>query len=235
MNRDSLLPLQNEEGNLKKAFNEYLDTVQRDAYHIVHVRFPQKILEVRRLISTFPTTPPTEDIIPCEYNEENEYKATKKRKATCGGDEEQGNGSLVAGNDMVSLQEIPSNRNLLGLVKMIKPELSKMVELCSCVKSWMQFVAVSTNKPNNSGSNSSEELIRELSAAEDSAFTVVDSISRYHISRAKLATRVLKYPGVLDYREAIRELDEVHWLHLRMAITDVVTNCQYRLKRIAVF
>ncbi|KNC73470.1 hypothetical protein SARC_13972, partial [Sphaeroforma arctica JP610] len=61
-----------------------------------------------------------------------------------------------------------------------------------------------------------EETVNELSRAEDSGFTVLESITKYFVMRAKLASKVLKYPSIKDYRLSVNELDEKEYINLRL-------------------
>lgn len=54
-----------------------------------------------------------------------------------------------------------------------------------------------------------EEAIQELGRVEDAAFALCDGI-KYHSTRAKLITKVMKYPGVEDYSR-VRNVRGVSW------------------------
>jgi hypothetical protein len=43
--------------------------------------------------------------------------------------------------------------------------------------------------------------VHELVRAQDSAFAIVDSRSKYHLSRAKIASKIVKYPQLEDYKK----------------------------------
>lgn len=66
-----------------------------------------------------------------------------------------------------------------------------------------------------------EEIVGELSRAEDSCFQLLDSIHKYYMSRAKLVSKVLKYPGLADYERGVLELDVKQYTMLRFTCMDI--------------
>lgn len=52
---------------------------------------------------------------------------------------------------------------------------------------------------NNFGVSVQEETVNELTRAEDTSFALLDSMNKYYMTRAKLVSRVFKYPGLRDY------------------------------------
>jgi hypothetical protein len=48
-----------------------------------------------------------------------------------------------------------------------------------------------------------EETVNELGRAEDAAFSMLESINKYYLARAKLVTKALKHPRVQDYAQSI--------------------------------
>lgn len=64
----------------------------------------------------------------------------------------------------------------------------------------------------------------ELARAEASAFTVVESIAKYYLSRAKLITKALKYPNIEDYKMCLTDLDEKEYINLKLCCLDLANN-----------
>lgn len=56
---------------------------------------------------------------------------------------------------------------------------------------------------NNFGVSVQEETVNELSRAEDTSFALLDSMNKYLMTRGKLVSRVIKYPGLRDYTVSI--------------------------------
>jgi len=77
---------------------------------------------------------------------------------------------------------------------------------------------------NNFGVGVQEEVMNELSRAEDSALGIVETSTKYFISRGKLISKVLKYPQIEDYAKSIGLLDEKNYLDVRLAFQDLRNN-----------
>lgn len=66
------------------------------------------------------------------------------------------------------------------------------------VKLWIQLNIPRIEDGNNFGVAIQEEAIQELGRVEDAAFGLCDGI-KYHTARAKLLTKIIKYPNIEDY------------------------------------
>jgi hypothetical protein len=81
--------------------------------------------------------------------------------------------------------------------------LKREVQLClshvTKVKIWIQLNIPKVEDGNNFGVSIQEETVNELSRAEDTSFSLLDSMNKYLMTRAKLVSRVIKYPGLRDY------------------------------------
>ena len=50
---------------------------------------------------------------------------------------------------------------------------------------------------------------------------VLDQFASYYVTRAELVTKVLKWPGLEDYRRAVIELDEKMYMKTAMVAADI--------------
>jgi proteasome activator subunit 3 (PA28 gamma) len=50
---------------------------------------------------------------------------------------------------------------------------------------------------------------------------VLDQFASYYVTRAELITKLLKYPGLEDYRRAVIELDEKMYMKTSMVAADI--------------
>ncbi|GIX63182.1 subunit of proteaseome activator complex, putative [Babesia caballi] len=118
----------------------------------------------------------------------------------------------------------PSHKQILDQLEVIKSEASELIEIIGNIKLWIQLNVPRIEDGNNFGVGIQEEVILELTRVEDMAFNLFDSIVKYYMARAKLCTKVIKYPNVCDYSEAIRELDEKEWIHIKISTVDMRNN-----------
>lgn len=119
---------------------------------------------------------------------------------------------------------VPSNPTVAAAAKALKKETYELVDQINCVKMWIQLNVPKIEDGNNFGVAIQEEIIGELSRCEDSAFTIMDCITKYYATRAKLVSKVIKYPQVDDFKNAVRELDEKELIHLRICSLDMRNN-----------
>lgn len=64
-----------------------------------------------------------------------------------------------------------------------------------------------------------EETVNELGRAEESGLAVLESITKYFVSRAKVVSKVQKHSTVEDYVQSLKELDEKQVRRLRTRFT----------------
>jgi proteasome activator subunit 3 (PA28 gamma) len=77
---------------------------------------------------------------------------------------------------------------------------------------------------NNFGVSIQEETVSELGRSEDAGFAVLETMTKYFVTRAKLVSRVVKYPDIEDYRQSVIELDEKEYINLRLCCLDLRNN-----------
>lgn len=131
---------------------------------------------------------------------------------------------IMIDDKLVYTHYVPSHKQITEELEKIKGYATELVEIIGGVKLWIQLNVPKIEDGNNFGVGIQEDVIQELARAEESAFTLSDSIVKYYMSRAKLSSKVLKYPNVHDYQEAIRELDEKEWIHIKITLLDMRNN-----------
>lgn len=74
---------------------------------------------------------------------------------------------------------------------------------------------------NNFGVSIQEDTLAEIQSVESEADAFFDQISRYFLSRAKIISKVAKYPHIEDYRRAVTELDEKEYSNLWLVMCEI--------------
>jgi len=116
---------------------------------------------------------------------------------------------------------VECNIIILYLEKKLKIEILEMKELLNTLSIWIQLNIPRIQDGNNFGVEVQSEMIGLLEQAEDSAMQILTSFSDYHITRATLLTKVLKYPGLQDYMKSITELDERFYIKTTSLLLDL--------------
>ncbi|KAM3658296.1 proteasome activator complex subunit 3 [Ammospiza nelsoni] len=140
----------------------------------------------------------------------------KKRKLEDHDETFQGTKVFVMPNGMLK-----SNQQLVDIIEKVKPEIRLLIEKCNTVKMWVQLLIPRIEDGNNFGVSIQEETVAELRTVESEAASYLDQISRYYITRAKLVSKIAKYPHVEDYRRTVTEIDEKEYISLRLIISEL--------------
>uniref|UniRef100_A0A668ALM9 Proteasome activator complex subunit 3 n=1 Tax=Myripristis murdjan TaxID=586833 RepID=A0A668ALM9_9TELE len=114
-----------------------------------------------------------------------------------------------------------SNAQLVDLIERVKPEIRTLIEKCNTVKMWVQLLIPRIEDGNNFGVSIQEETVAELRTVEGEAASYLDQISRYYITRAKLVSKIAKYPHVEDYRRTVSEIDEKEYISLKIIVSEL--------------
>eukprot|EP00064_Thunnus_orientalis_P015519 superscaffoldBa00002888_g15573 len=144
---------------------------------------------------------------------------TKKRKLEDGVADENWQGgtkTLVMPEGMMKC-----NTKLMDLIERVKPEIRTLIEKCNTVKMWVQLLIPRIEDGNNFGVSIQEETVAELRTVESEAASYLDQISRYYITRAKLVSKIIKYPHVEDYRRTVSEIDEKEYISLKIIVSEL--------------
>ncbi|VDM07590.1 unnamed protein product [Wuchereria bancrofti] len=137
---------------------------------------------------------------------------------------------------------VKCNEKLAGLTDITRPLLRDSVEAVNKVKMWILFLIPRIEDGNNFGVSIQEETLSEVLLLRISIFEIqayfffcfvivrtveaeaasfLDQMSRYFVSRARLVTKVAKYPHVEDYRRAILDMDEKQFINIRLVLTEM--------------
>ena len=119
---------------------------------------------------------------------------------------------------------IPSNERLLPLTTIIKEEVMELISNLNAVKTWIQLNIPRIEDGNNFGVAIQGDTLQELTRVEESAFDVIENITKYFLSRGKLLQTLCKYPHIADYAKCIYETDEKQFINMRISCVDLRTN-----------
>ncbi|CAJ0596801.1 unnamed protein product [Cylicocyclus nassatus] len=116
---------------------------------------------------------------------------------------------------------VPCNAHLADLMDQVRPLLRDAVEHVNKVKMWITLLIPRIEDGNNFGVSIQEETLGEVRNVESEAASFLDQMSRYFTSRAKLLTKIAKYPHVDDYRRAILDMDEKQFINIRLVVLEM--------------
>ncbi|CAH2234518.1 proteasome activator complex subunit 3 isoform X2 [Pararge aegeria] len=206
---------------------DYKDSLKVKAERLIVKGFPEKIIKLNEILETsnfqnrdlsnvhqdlnIPVPPPV------ELSKEPNVKRPRLESS------EASNNSTIDGTKVYALPNGPvlCNRTLSDLIQLVKPHIRELVEDSNLLKMWISFMIPKIEDGNNFGVSIQEDTLAEVQSVESEAAAFFDQISRYYISRAKIISKVAKYPHIDDYRRAISELDEKEYLSLWLVMCEV--------------
>ncbi|XP_054977383.1 proteasome activator complex subunit 3-like [Sorex araneus] len=113
---------------------------------------------------------------------------------------------------------LASNQHLVALIERVKPEIELLREKCNTVRMWVQLLIPRVEDGNNFGVSIQEDTVDQLWTVESTAASYLRRFSTYYNTRAKLVSKMVKYPQVEDYRRTVAEVDENEYLSVRQIL-----------------
>ncbi|KAL6056279.1 Proteasome activator complex subunit 3 [Balamuthia mandrillaris] len=211
--------------------------VAESAEEIIKKAIPAKIMELSTLLESALFTHKLEDVPQEVYAGGADSHGTKKRKHAA---DNKNSEPKSKGNDT----RVPANEIVSSLVAIVKKQALDVIDALNTVKVWIQLrskmatilelttyasVCLADIKSEFRKWNAhylchQEESIQELTRVEDAGYALIESITKYYVTRGKLVSKVLKYPGIMDYRRSVDELDEKEYINLKLSTLDLRNN-----------
>ncbi|XP_062523220.1 proteasome activator complex subunit 3-like [Corticium candelabrum] len=202
-----------------KQLKEFKDEFNKEAEKMLRECFPKKVVELNSLLHSDVFQVAYSPLFPrmnkagVDESCDDVNPIAKKRKLH--------DGAVLDGVTDGGIQGVSANRQIGEGIRRLKPEIITLVTSCNKMKVWIQLLIPRIEDGNNFGVSIQEEILGEVSRVETDASSFLDHISRYYIARGKLASKLLKYPTVEDYRIAVDELDEKQYVNLRLTLCEM--------------
>eukprot|EP01116_Phalansterium_solitarium_P006097 TRINITY_DN18411_c0_g1_i1.p1 TRINITY_DN18411_c0_g1~~TRINITY_DN18411_c0_g1_i1.p1 ORF type:complete len:240 (-),score=55.59 TRINITY_DN18411_c0_g1_i1:908-1627(-) len=203
----------------KHADSADLSSIKNDivnkARHVVFSVWPSKVVSLSTLFENTPklnlelaavVSPVPRHLKDDEHD--TEATSSKKRKLRSADGDDAGH-------------SVPLNPTVAELCTLLKKELLEMIEMCNTVKIWIQLNIPRIEDGNNFGVSIQEETVNELGRSEEACFSVLESIAKYYLTRAKLVSKCLKHPEIDDYRQTVAEMDQKEYIGQRLCVLDL--------------
>jgi len=221
-----------------RKVKEYKDELINKAEALITTGFPEKIVQLNELLATQmfadrnfhdvyqPLNIPVPDAVELNNVGSADGAPAQKRARVDGDNKNSSSNSVptqVSGTRVLALPSgtVHCNSPICDLIKIVKPVIRALVEDSNLLKMWISFMIPKIEDGNNFGVSIQEDTLAEIQSVESEAAAFFDQISRYFISRAKIVSKVAKYPHIEDYRRAVQELDEKEFLSLWLVMCEV--------------
>jgi proteasome activator subunit 3 (PA28 gamma) len=184
--------------------NEYKAACKKQAEVIFKEIFPGKVLELNALLESekFSLVRLAEfeakiNIPVPDVKLLNNEPSAKKRKSDCLNDN---NDNDVQGTQVILMPNgsIPINQQIAEIIEIVKPQAIELIGYANQIKMWINFMIPKIEDGNNFGVSIQEDSLAEARQVESESASYLDQISRYYLTRAKIITKVAKYPHVAD-------------------------------------
>ncbi|KAJ4484936.1 proteasome activator pa28 [Lentinula edodes] len=209
--------------------------VKQAGEEVVFSTFPKKTLELQQLVlSTTNTSSPFHDanlasidttVYPPPLDSSDNDIHLKKRKIST---------DPFNANDLPSSRinqhdtrharlsnTVLENKHVKHLHSIIKKECEELVTSIDKVRLWVTLAIPKIEDGDNSGAGVQEEILNELHRAQDCAYNLRDSARQHHLARAKICSKLIKYPYLEDYTSALLEHDEKQIFSARHHLLDI--------------
>jgi len=103
-------------------------------------------------------------------------------------------------------------------VKQLSEELGEQIDK---VKLWINLVMPKIEDGDNFGVQIQEEVLTELHRSHDVAYNLRDTRRQDHMSRAKICSKMIKYPHIEDWTLALEEHDRKQLYFARQHLFDL--------------
>jgi len=208
----------------KGKLTDFHESVRQEAEDSVKNFFPDRVFELDKLLKSEMLSKDNMEkvqkavVMPVHKNDTlNDVEPTHKKRKTADGHDAHVPKHASSGFQV----HIPCNKYLLQVIEVLKPKIQTLMEKCNTVKMWIQLLIPRIEDGNNFGVSIQEETLSEVQRIEGEAATFLDQISRYYITRGKIVSKIVKYPQLDDYRQAIVELDEKEFTSLRLCCCEL--------------
>ncbi|XP_070503244.1 proteasome activator complex subunit 3 [Chironomus tepperi] len=210
--------------DVAQKVQQYKDSLIKKAEELIVHGFPSKIVELNDLLATDKFAERNFNDVHQDLNinvpepivNDDDEPPTAKRARVEAATDTTGTRVMILPNGSVKC-----NAPICEIIKVVKPVIRGLVEDSNLLKMWISFMIPKIEDGNNFGVSIQEDTLAEIQSVESEAAAFFDQISRYFISRAKVVSKVAKYPHIDDYRRAVQELDEKEFLSLWLVLSEV--------------
>lgn len=209
---------------------DFRKCVDADAEDVIFHIFPSKIVELQKLIksTSSPSSPfhqshaagSTDAIVHPPPNASNSIAEPdkKKRKREAG----ENNDHVLNDTQHARFPNLfHANKHIVSVHEMVKRECEQLIDLTDKVKLWINLTMPKIEDGDNFGVQIQEEVLSELHRSQESGYNMRDNVRQHHLNRAKICSKIIKYPHLEDYALALKEHDDKQLYIARQNLSDL--------------
>ncbi|KAK8823060.1 hypothetical protein WA538_002213, partial [Blastocystis sp. DL] len=112
----------------------------------------------------------------------------------------------------------PINPLLVDITDYLKQEVRDAVPIFNALRLWILLRIPRMEDGNNFGVTIQKEFIKRLSDAQDQMEAIMDLLTQYYKKRGDAVTLMISEPSIVDYRQAVVEIDESQFYCLLLSL-----------------
>jgi len=116
------------------------------------------------------------------------------------------------------------NEEIEKFTNMVKEEVEELINYLDQIGLFINLHIPKIEDGNNFGVQIQEQMKGMVNGGQLSAQDFLRNIPKFHTLRAKLISKIMKYPNLEDYKKAIIELDYKQMLMLKHCVRDLRNN-----------
>lgn len=221
------------------ALEAWQQSIRDNAINIIQKTLPEKILSLNAKIAEIdtnkehlfskshyfdPTAIGTDTTVhPASSTSHTEDGSSRKKRKSADGNAINGDSSPSSPEDSahVFTGVVHTPSYLTSTFTDLRIEWDQLIELTDALKMYINLQMPQIEDGDTFGVSIQEEALNEIVRTQDSAYTLLATPFTYHTARGDLAAKMVRFPGVEDYKEALREHDRKSLYRLKMHWTDV--------------
>ncbi|PLW40430.1 hypothetical protein PCANC_08891 [Puccinia coronata f. sp. avenae] len=211
---------------VQTQLKNWTQEIEQKGKEAIHVRLPAKILEINQIIENFsdstlgqlPGTEPTS----CSPTDEPDQNAgRKKRKVANGKDAQLPTTDQPTPGGVKNATHVAANPKVNAHYVFLRAHWEELINITNAIKIHINLLVPKIEDGDTFGVQVQEECLSELSRAQDSGYNLLEAQLKHNMSRAKLASKLIKYPHVEDYQLAMQEHDRKSIFLCRQHLLDL--------------
>eukprot|EP00485_Elphidium_margaritaceum_P002090 CAMPEP_0202701654 /NCGR_PEP_ID=MMETSP1385-20130828/14720_1 /ASSEMBLY_ACC=CAM_ASM_000861 /TAXON_ID=933848 /ORGANISM="Elphidium margaritaceum" /LENGTH=312 /DNA_ID=CAMNT_0049359117 /DNA_START=65 /DNA_END=1003 /DNA_ORIENTATION=+ len=116
---------------------------------------------------------------------------------------------------------VSMNESMHNISNMITKEVIEIIHIVTAMKMSISLKIPSIQPGDNFGVEIQEEIVDDLGRSENGALDAIDQIAGYYQIRSKAISKILKWPYVEDYKDALQSFDLSHLATLKSMVIDL--------------
>lgn len=168
--------------------------------------FPVKVMELDQIYNEIKDLQfSQETIVSLQSHIERELQTSAtadERRGT-----QKGDPRLTLPPSVIRENAMAPNKVMVGIIERLKPHMDSLNEHANKVRMWITLQVPKIEDGNNFGVSIQEAIIDEAYAIEKVAKSYRESGGDYFFYRARMMSKIVKYPEIADYKLAVYEGD----------------------------